>query len=385
MASILLEFTILFSGFLYIIAATVYLAEKNKTIANYILVAFLFSIGIWQLYHGCMVSGILLSFPHLALVHVPFLYFTAPLLYFYFKILTRGNFQFTTRSLVHFVPAVLFVLILLPFYFKTAEEKRELLMSPLGLQSATHVYWPYPFIILLIVSAIGAYAVAFVIKSSPIFSRKTLVVRHLTFFSLVLIALNFMMIFYYLAGFTLVKIFSFSHSFYLFIIKSISLTQAVQIYLIMFIKARNPDYFSQIHEEAQRIRYVNSRITGLDVEQILRKLNSLMENEKVYCDEDLTLGRLAAELAITTYQLSQILNERLNMNYNTFINKYRIREAEKYLVEEPDRSITSISYAVGFNTPASFYNAFCKIHDISPVKYRNSFKKARPDLQGSLI
>jgi YesN/AraC family two-component response regulator len=112
---------------------------------------------------------------------------------------------------------------------------------------------------------------------------------------------------------------------------------------------------------------------------VLRKLDQMMAVDKVFCDEDLTLGSLADEIEISPYQLSQILNERLNKNFNTYINEYRIREAGMLLIDEPDRTITSISYAVGFNTLSSFYNSFSKIHNSSPATYRkNQMRTVRP-------
>ena len=144
----------------------------------------------------------------------------------------------------------------------------------------------------------------------------------------------------------------------------------VMVYLIFLMGRRYVNYFSQSQRDARRIRYARSRITGLDVEEIIGRLDDLMTREKIFCDEDLSLKRLADELAIAPHQLSQILNERLAKNFNTYINEYRVREAGQLLREEPERTISSIAYAVGFNTMSSFYNWFCKIQEASPVQYR---------------
>jgi len=44
------------------------------------------------------------------------------------------------------------------------------------------------------------------------------------------------------------------------------------------------------------------------------------------------------------------------------------------LIADPLRSVTSISYAVGFNTISSFYNSFSKMHNMSPVAFRKNMK-----------
>ena len=368
----IVDFVIFFSGALYILNAVIYLFERGKTSAHYIIIGLLFNVGVWQLYRGLMVSGLLMKYPHFAITHVPFLYLTAPFLYFFIKVLIGGSVEFTRKSTLHLLPAVILIVMLLPFYLQNADEKRRLIMNPFEHS------WEYPFytfIIFMIVMALCVYAMASLLKGLPLFNKKIDSIKKMTFFSFVIIAINYLLIFLYLFGFTMVKVFSFTRDFYLLIIQIDSLILTLQICLLMIIKTRYPDYYTRIRDEGQRIRYATSRIGGLNVEEVLHKLEHLMEVDKVFCDEDLSLIGLARELDISHYQLSQILNERLSKNFNAFINEYRIKEAEKMLIEEPGRSVTSISYAVGFNTISSFYNSFSKTHDMSPAAFRKNIKK----------
>jgi type I restriction enzyme R subunit len=87
-------------------------------------------------------------------------------------------------------------------------------------------------------------------------------------------------------------------------------------------------------------------------------------------DEDLSLKRLAGLLSIHPHQLSAYLNRELNMNFNGFINNYRIEEAVIMMKEEPERSLLSIAFAVGFNSKSVFYSAFTKKTGTSPAKFR---------------
>lgn len=370
----ILEFLIFFGGFLSLVLATAHLVEKNKSAANYLIFLFLASIGVWQIYHGCMISGILFSYPHLALVHVPFLYISAPLLYFYYTILTRDNYEFKSSILYHFIPVVIIIIFITPFYMKTAGEKLALLQSLVGLRSSASVFPAYPYLIMAIVTTISVYAMVFVVSSIRMFRKKLIMEKNITFFSIIIIAFDFTMILIYIFGYLSVRVFSLPATFYLVTIKTISVLLTIQIYLMLVLKWRYPDYIMQMRHEAERIRYATSRIERLDVDTVLANLKHLMEEEKVFCDEELSLGRLADELDITPYQLSQILNERLHKNFNTYINEYRIRESESYLIDDPKRSVLSVSCAVGFNTLATFYNAFCKIHGMTPTKFRERYK-----------
>ena len=97
-----------------------------------------------------------------------------------------------------------------------------------------------------------------------------------------------------------------------------------------------------------------------------------MEEEKIYCDEDLSLSRLSKALEITMHQLSQFLNEHHGKNFNSYINSYRIWEAKNYLKEEPARNALSIAYAIGFNSYSAFFSAFKKEEGMSPADFRKN-------------
>jgi hypothetical protein len=61
---------------------------------------------------------------------------------------------------------------------------------------------------------------------------------------------------------------------------------------------------------------------------LLRRLDHLMKVERVYRQEGLTIGGLAAKLDLPEYRLRQTINEGLGYrNFNAFLNRYRISEA----------------------------------------------------------
>lgn len=141
----------------------------------------------------------------------------------------------------------------------------------------------------------------------------------------------------------------------------------IYVYLVT---QRNPDYHRLLRSETRKAHYEKSRIRGLDIDVICNRLGELMRDEKVFADEDLTLRDLASELGISPHQLSQILNEKMKKNFNTFINEYRIEEAMRMLVDEPGRSILSVGIAVGFNSNTTFCTVFSKVTGRSPSSYR---------------
>ncbi len=100
------------------------------------------------------------------------------------------------------------------------------------------------------------------------------------------------------------------------------------------------------------------------------RLEACMRTERPYLDEDLSRRRLADLLNVNERELSAYLNDRLGLNFATFVNRYRVEEAQRLLIEEPERSILSITYAVGFNSRSSFYEAFQRELGRSPSDWR---------------
>ena len=65
------------------------------------------------------------------------------------------------------------------------------------------------------------------------------------------------------------------------------------------------------------------------------------------------------------------------MNFNQFLNKYRIEEAKKRLKdpEENQFVVLKIAYDVGFNSKSTFNTAFKKFTGMSPSQYRETYQE----------
>ena len=138
---------------------------------------------------------------------------------------------------------------------------------------------------------------------------------------------------------------------------------------------KNIDLFKMLHTQIENRRYEISKIKNLDVGLVLSKIKSLMEDKKIFIDENISVNGLAQELFIEPYQLMQIINENYDKNFNYFINEYRIEEAKRMLIEDMKRTITSVAYAVGFNSTTVFYEWFNRITRVSPKKFRIDNKR----------
>lgn len=153
--------------------------------------------------------------------------------------------------------------------------------------------------------------------------------------------------------------------FYIFYSNSIGLAFMLVIAGIVAI----PGLLSDL-SEAARIKYAASTLSGIDVDAVEKKLESLMVDEKIYQNEDLNLSLLAAELGISSHQLSELINSRLGMSFSRYIRERRVEAAKELLLAEGKQSVLSISLDIGFNSQSSFYAAFKEITGQSPGDFR---------------
>lgn len=126
--------------------------------------------------------------------------------------------------------------------------------------------------------------------------------------------------------------------------------------------------------EAAQATYAESTLNKIDRKSVLVKLSLLMEKEKLYTHENLSLTLLAEQLDLTSHQLSELINTEFQQGFSKFIRQHRIEEAKRMLVAEPDAPVLSIGLSVGFSSQSNFYTAFREISGIAPGQYRKQLK-----------
>src|SRR5690606_30315170 len=104
---------------------------------------------------------------------------------------------------------------------------------------------------------------------------------------------------------------------------------------------------------------------------VFNKLLFSLENEKVYKDSELTLSKLASIIKSNEKYVSAAISTYTNMNYNNFINSYRIQEAKILIYENNGMNINEVMYASGFNSRTTFYDAFKKHTGMSAKQFKD--------------
>ncbi len=138
---------------------------------------------------------------------------------------------------------------------------------------------------------------------------------------------------------------------------------------------RFPSIRSDVNEAVQAA-YSTSTLKNVDSNALKLKLRQLMEVDKLYTQETLSLSLLAEQMDISTHQLSELINTRFSKSFSQLVREYRITEAKRMLVDEPKSSVLSIGLSTGFTSQSNFYTAFRDITGMAPGSYRKSAAKS---------
>jgi two-component system, response regulator YesN len=98
-------------------------------------------------------------------------------------------------------------------------------------------------------------------------------------------------------------------------------------------------------------------------------MNALQIIHEEY-NEKLTLNYLASKIHINPAYLSRKFQEEVDMGFSEYLNDYRLKEAQKMLVDYPDLSINRISEKCGFNSQHYFSQIFRKVTGNTPRDFR---------------
>ena len=124
-------------------------------------------------------------------------------------------------------------------------------------------------------------------------------------------------------------------------------------------------------------KYHTTSVSEEQVNRLFQKVSQVIVDEKQYLNPALTLKSLSARMNVSTQVLSMVINQKGDMNYNSFINHHRIGEAIRLLNNEKSNNLTiaAIAFEVGFNSLSSFNAAFKKRTGETPKAYREALLK----------
>ncbi|MCA8901200.1 MAG: helix-turn-helix transcriptional regulator [Hyphomonas sp.] len=108
---------------------------------------------------------------------------------------------------------------------------------------------------------------------------------------------------------------------------------------------------------------------------LLARLTALMETERVFTEQGLTIGALAERAGVPEHQLRALINRGLgHRNFAAFLNGYRIALAKEMLAD-PDLArvpVLTLAMDAGFASLAPFNRAFRAMEGVTPTEFREA-------------
>lgn len=115
-----------------------------------------------------------------------------------------------------------------------------------------------------------------------------------------------------------------------------------------------------------------SNASEQEIETLSSSLEKSLKEDKVYLDEDLSLGTLAEILHTSDKKLSALLNQYLHVNFYDLINQHRVQAVQEKMFAQEFQHYTllAIAFESGFKSKTSFNRIFKKSTGFSPSEYR---------------
>ena len=349
---------IFFSAGISLLFSIGQLCGRVRYFENYVLASYLFCLSIIFFQICLIVNDIYLAHPRLLYFHITALYFMAPIIYCADYLVILPVETMTKKLIFLFAPVIIGLSADVCFMAMSDVDKVALLNDLFSGAVNAHTTAAR-----LVIAGAGAQMVvylAFLLRKLFISRNKgdNIVIFYMIILSIFIVTgLSALIILGYLFGsYTLLR-------------WGTNLTGLLVICAYLS-SQRYPKIWQLLMYEAEKKYAGRSLLDQVNVSSLINTLNRLMEHERLYSDDQLSLHDVADELSITPHQLSQLLNDRLNTNFNNFINLHRINEAKELLLNNPDKTVLAIALEVGFNSKSAFYEAFSRFTGMSPQNFR---------------
>jgi len=358
---------IIITFFLVVVLAS----KRNKTEADKILALWLFFTGFHLFLFYLHYKNDYSDFPFLLGLELPMPLVQGPFLFLYTSALTNQN-RYKKFNLLHFIPFLAAILVLIPFYNLSFEEKAAVFKNKGK---------GYETLISILYAAIVFSGIIY-----PLLSLQKLIKHRKNInnqFSHTE-RINLTWLRYLIIGsgiIWLVIIFSDDQYifsvvvFYLIFIGYFGVKQ-VGIFTNQPLSENNHSETSTLESvdtenTSEKIKYEKSGLTSSELMVIHQRLTQLMKDEKLYKNADLTLTELAQRISVHPNTLSQVINSAEQKNFYDYINFQRVEEFKKTIRLPENQKFTFLSVALecGFNSKTAFNRNFKKATGVSPSEY----------------
>jgi AraC-like DNA-binding protein len=366
-----IELFCIFGGYLgLILLLIIWNKLKGKPIVKFSLAMFLLIGSAIVIIGTITFSGNAIYFPHLFRLDSPLHYLFGPVCFFYTLASFKTNFRFRYIQLLNLLPFIINLIEFTPFYFSSASAKIEHYNTLIETGTIIMPLHAVLKTIIALVYLILQLYVFFKYKPKNITNDKSKwpLVSWFTIFLTGQTVLFVGLLINIATGF---KLFADPYR-YTIIVETFYL-YAVTIALLFFPSLLYGNLDDKIIQRIiQKEKYAHSKLTEEEKINILNDLTTYLKSEnKPFLNPALSMVEVARMLKVTPQQLSQVVNEKTNLNFTNYINSYRIERAKEILssLDFSKHTIDSIAEMAGFQSKSPFYLAFKKHTGLTPKEY----------------
>jgi AraC-like DNA-binding protein len=291
-----------------------------------------------------------------------------PLLWFYVTELAGGRISFNAKTLAHFIP--FFVIVFCSLTFRS-------LFYDTGVTRALDQHPRLPFTIfwMMIVIQFSAYQILIHRKwreyqqliQQEVSNTEDVNISWVRFFTGVFLIVNLSF---------LVSLFAVIHLDIMNLVwKSIGVILSLSIFALGYKGILQKEIlFPESLVKPQVVEPAES-LTKTD-HVLIEKLQQYMKNEKPFLDPELSLSTLARALGLNRNQLSQLINNGIGENFYDFINKYRVEEVKRLMIDPQKQNYNLLGMALeaGFKSKSTFNLIFKRFTGLTPTEYRKNIQ-----------
>ena len=353
----------IFAGFLGLLVFFLLILRPGRhRIGNVLIGLFIAIHSVFILHLSVYITNTQFYLPDTLFVSTIFSFLYGPLMYFYFKRVTI-SYSFRKTDLLHLLPTLGLIIVLLPYLLMSPMEKFEVLYNQ------GNILMPMANTIIVIkLASLLIYGVL----SLELYRTHSIGNRNR---NIVLWQRNMLFIYcayivsYCLYSGIVTGMIPFPGLVHIFVLVMVAL-----VFYVGYISYEQPEIFVgkvSLVDPTEMFKYRKSRLTTSFSHELKEQLSYLLDEEKIYKQNDLNLEVLAEKLGTNRHNTSQVINEHFGMNFFELINKYRIDEAMRLLESRygEDMSIIEVAYEVGFNNKVTFNKSFKKFVSKTPTQF----------------
>ncbi|GAA4965489.1 hypothetical protein GCM10023315_13140 [Algibacter aquimarinus] len=360
-------------GFFF--SVTINFTKKSNKFSKLFISCFVGAHSLFILEFVLYITNYRYNFPHTYRISSLVALLFGPLLYFYFRSVTR-TYKFKIVHLFHVLPTIALLIFLFPMYQASSAEKVKMMLD-IHADKIT-------FDSVIFISKVISLSIYTVLIGILLFHKKKgnsigNIPKYEAKWKKNIYRIHIIYVISYLFyGFSVFDVLGSVYMYYIQV-----LVMSIMVIYIAYMAYVQPDIFKNqfipLRDQLFSEKYQKSGLTDALSKELKENLIKLLVEEKVYKENNINLERLSQKLNTTRHNASQIINEHFEMNFFELINKFRIKEATRILIEDVHGSlnIIDVAYEVGYNNKVTFNKAFKKETSLTPSEFIHSQNKVK--------